>query len=120
MINLNKFRAWDSYHKEWAFDGEVSNSELFDYSESNAVVVVEQFSGILDKYDNPLYSGDIIRYTTSRGSYIMPISQLPGIFVATHANIVFHLHAMIKDNIEKVGNIHENFDLLIGVANDKL
>lgn len=118
-----KFRAWDG--KKMIDDvipaSETSIIELYDRYEwgETEVKVVEQYIGLKDKNGKEIYENDIVEYDW----YI--IGDKPA--YRTKEQVVFDDMGARLDNdrirlctnVEVIGNIHENADLLGGGRNEK-
>lgn len=117
-----RFRAWDG--KKMIYDvipaSEASIVELFEYEHQvTEVESVEQYTGLKDKNGKEIYEGDIVEYDW----YI--VGDKPA--YRTKEQVVFDDIGARLDtdrirfctNVEVVGNIHENADLLGGGRNEK-
>lgn len=118
-----KFRAWDG--KKIIDDvipaSETSIIELYDRYEwgETEVKAVEQYTGLKDKNGKEIYENDIVEYDW----YI--IGDKPA--YRTKEQVVFDDIGARLDtdrirfctNVEVIGNIHENADLLGGDRNEK-
>lgn len=129
-----KFRAWDSAKKEMFKD-------TFAITESGQVVVVEQESvasspdyvfvdhlvimqstGLKDKNGKEIFEGDIIsdghtsrdiRHHQTLGFYTIDGNGVEGFFGDTASLEDFEeVSKYISENIEIIGNIYENKDIL--------
>lgn len=79
-----------------------------------------QFTGLLDKNDNKIYEGDIVKATTEKGLHYWSIEYVRWYsfvgFVAYGKNRRFNIKftdgVICRQNIEVIGNIHDNPELL--------
>lgn len=120
-----KFRAWDSKLKKFPFKdfhivGECTAFDLLNqYSiENYNDLVISQYIGISDRGGRELYEGDIVRfdyhrYENEMESDLGEIFFQDGIFYF-HRKLMFATNDLNfkKKNIEYVGNIFENPNLL--------
>lgn len=117
-----KFRAWDG--KKIIDDvtpaSKTSIIELFEYEHQiTEVEAVEQYTGLKDKNGKDIYENDIVEYDW----YI--IGDKPA--YRTKEQVVFDDMGARLDtdrirlctNVEVIGNIHENADLLGEDRNEK-
>lgn len=117
-----KYRAWDG--KKMIDDvipvSETSILELFEYEwQETEVEAVEQYTGLKDKNGKDIYENDIVEYDW----YI--IGDKPA--YRTKEQVVFDDMGARLDtdrirlctNVEVIGNIHENADLLGEDRNEK-
>lgn len=117
-----KFRAWDG--KKMIEDvipvSETSILELFEYEwQETDVEAVEQYTGLKDENGKEIYENDIVEYDW----YV--IGNKPA--YRTKEQVVFDDMGARLDtdrirfctNVEVIGNIHENADLLGGGRNEK-
>lgn len=124
MTDRFKFRVWDKNEKTYSAipygSYALSDSgELFwvesncDCSETNTEdYIIEQCTGLKDKNGKLIYEGDIVRYSIGHcgsprhitGEYTKQVSFYKGSFIPVcNSEIV---------EIEVIGNIHENEELL--------
>lgn len=117
-----KFRAWDG--KKIIEDvipaSETSIIEVYEYEHQHVEVeVIEQYTGLKDRNGKEIYEGDIVEYDW----YI--IGDKPA--YRTKEQVVFDDMGARLDtdrirfctNVEVIGNIHEDADLLGGGRNEK-
>lgn len=136
---IPKFRAWDKENEKMlevaniSFDKEVYGYDLITIDktkESNMLwtftkledFILMQSTGLKDKNDDEIYEGDILKFTTQEfngGEYI-DINNIESVEYCDGAYFVGdHLlgQAMIDDDeLEMIGNIYENPELLKEVA----
>ena len=64
-----KFRAWDSLHKVYRDhqDPQTIQAVIFG-NDYDGRVIVEQFTGLLDKNGKEIYEGDILNWYTTKGT----------------------------------------------------
>jgi len=85
--------------------------------------IIQQFTGIYDKNKNPIYEGDIIRYTEKMDAHGDAQSLIAavffddeiGAFAAGRNDDFWNLFSdmtILRNTIEVIGNIFENGDLL--------
>lgn len=120
-----KFRAWDEKRKHylgnWEYvinpdNGEVN--ELVSYNPEcekfrlNQEAVLEQFTGLQDKNGKEIYEGDVVALTDS--SYMDENIQYERVYYNEKSEWVAGKVYLSKVyfNVEVVGNIHENMELL--------
>ena len=79
MNRQRKFRVWDKMRLQFIYP-ENDNQQHFIidlngrfYNLQNGSgdndYVVQEYTGLIDKYDNPIYEGDIVKYKTWTGSH---------------------------------------------------
>ena len=108
-----KFRAWDG--KKMIDDvmpvSETDIVELFEYEHQvTEVEAVEQYTGIKDKNGKEIYEGDIVsvRNKNRKNEYDIGVVE----FGKAAFRCPFLLGKYHSGQVEVVGNVHENPDLL--------
>jgi uncharacterized phage protein (TIGR01671 family) len=110
-----KFRAWDSQQKCFVelqkIDFENDRVWINPAVEShNAIcdLVYEQFTCLHDKNGVEIYEGDILKCETGNNEIV---EHKYGAFMCRYRRIVLY-QLWIKQQLEIIGNIHENPELL--------
>lgn len=120
-----KFRAWDIKSKKYRGLGNVQ--DLFTIRSDGHVnedYILEQFTGLKDRNGNEIYDGSVVKYKSStkygsdneRLSYVGEIQYWVGQmgigFRYKSGNHTMMLKTGHGFNMEIIGNIHENPELL--------
>ncbi len=131
-----KFRAWAEKEKIW-LSSTIVNIELDgtlivnDYSSEKVLrqirkdIILQQFTGLLDKNGKEIYEGDVVSVQSDIGfgeielntprkaiiEYATPARDRYG-FVMEYENGGFDELRAANNVIEVIGNIHENPDLI--------
>lgn len=133
MENLRlKFRVWDKYFNRYWTDEEVKNNIqwlLYPDNENIENVIIEQCTGLRDKNGKLIFEGDVVIYEVFVSDWSDEKRKCYGIVyyddnqhafgVKTIRQTVtscFGLNKLISE-IEVIGNIHENPDMLKNADN---
>ena len=120
-----KFRAW---HKEKKIMGEVlgidilhkeiffSNEDVDCYEHTDFKdIELMQYTGLKDKNEKEIYEGDIVKLRANHGIGVIKYSDEWGAFVVEYIKprplVVLGMN-YYKEDIEVIGNIYENSELL--------
>lgn len=119
-----KFRIWDGVKNEWlassnkdalpyfgfALVGEVMTVQSPPYWSLDEGNVVEQFTNLKDKNGTEIYEGDILIDDIAEPIEYWAVKFSDGGFVGECTGVAESLFELT--NLEVVGNIHENPELL--------
>ncbi|WP_338950134.1 YopX family protein [Fusobacterium nucleatum] len=120
-----KFRAWlkekkiigkvlgiDILHKEIYFSNE--NINCYEYTEFKDIELM-QYTGLKDMREKEIYEGDIVKLRANHGIGVVKYYDEWGAFVVEYIKskplAVLGMN-YYKENIEILGNIYENSELL--------
>ena len=119
-----RFRAWDGKEGkfvggEWELLPMMFEDGNYIYGMDYSKIVVEQFTGILDKNGVEIYEGDIVNYI-GECTYAYPVTITMGVACLDGSVWDALCHLANTDNyfgdhenvLEVIGNIHENPGLL--------
>ena len=124
MSRVIKFRAWNTERNILVFDNEDSSNEYFDGVDISEIAMVNHllqhselvntyvwmlYTGLLDCKGVEIYEGDILFWD---GSVIGAVSFAYAEFIVGEGNGARNLCNAPHDQIEVIGNIHENPELL--------
>lgn len=119
-----KFRAWfdsEMYDKPVVSDGEFYlDWREFENGETYNGAVLMQSTGLLDKNDNEIFEGDIVKYKAGCNTFTEEVAydkNFAGFGVRdANADIIFSFGELAEDidlsSLEVVGNIWEDGELL--------
>ena len=116
-----KFRAWDGEKMNTDICLDNSDGVVFQFIASIPVKIVErldwklmQYTNLKDKNGKEIYEGDIVECTDwnkDRGQHHIGVAAF-GIDVPCSAGFDFGSSGWSKEEIEIIGNIYENPELL--------
>ena len=121
---MPKFRAWfdsEMYDKPVVYDGEFYlDWREFENGETYNGAVLMQSTGLLDKNDNEIFEGDIVKYKAGCNTFTEEVAydkNFAGFGVRdANADIIFSFGELAEDidlsSLEVVGNIWEDGELL--------
>ena len=102
-----KFRAWNEKTKRFTKDSD--NAYL---SRNDDGIITEQYTCLKDKNDKEVYEGDIVRMYDSL--YLIKWSGVAFSYIASGKKEYYWLSPGKSLEIDIIGNIHENPELLGG------
>ena len=120
-----KFRAWDIKEKRWAahrimpvLKGLIERLTLKDCLPISGRLIIEQYTGLKDRHGTEIYEGDVVLdYYDGDDAFIVKWDEDTASFILTGTD---NIAAVSFDNffpnedLEIIGNIHENPELLGG------
>ena len=124
MNNQRKFRVWDKMRLQFIYP-ENDNQQHFiidlngrSYNLQNGSgdndYVVQEYTGLIDKYDNPIYEGDIIQLEGSSYKYEVVWNKwqwgIDSKGVVT--DFIQGFTSAVENRAIVIGNIFENPELL--------
>lgn len=124
MAREIKYRAWDIEYGRWILpkdiniwgdgdiwlerrakdDGDVIDTIVAD----NGKAIIEQFTGLHDRTGKEIYEGDVIKYYY----YNREDDYGEGQDVVVYSDCAFNVSPNHNKQIEVIGNIHENPELV--------
>ncbi|HEL1709900.1 TPA: hypothetical protein TXU83_002202 [Streptococcus suis] len=124
---IPKFRAWNTFHNKWVKhfyiteNGLIYNMEQPHRDLIGAVpieksgLVVMQSTGLFDKNGKEIFEGDVVNIF---GEKLSKIYYSDGAFCVDILIGGTPLHAFLSEQLEIIGNIHRNPELMEEVLND--
>ena len=116
-----KFRAWEPEHKfmipvVYLFSHKLDGClNYYNYGAKNPELPLMQYTGLKDKNGKEIYEGDILRFQFSEWC-ISPVYWTKERGWTVHGNITAWEYSIgsdfSKSNLEVIGNIYENPELL--------
>ena len=124
-----KFRAWDKHEKKFIYKFLMSSTDDKDSDDwtcpltlgehnghtewlNNDQLIISQYTGLKDKNEKPIYEGDILRYADT--VCVVEFEEKYARFILRDMSDDFPLSfdARLLADMEIIGNIHENPELL--------
>jgi len=110
-----KFRAWEP-ETEMGKPGSMSYNQDFCFSQIQHPdgIIIMQFTDLQDKNGKEIYEGDVVKAADEDSPHIKKwvVDFESGRFVATNSRDTIGLHYWADIQIEIIGNIYENPELL--------
>lgn len=122
-----KFRVWNIKNKNFIYDaiyaydgnnysGKDNDGWIYcfgEYIDRNNEYIVEQCTGLKDKNGNLIYEGDILQFKNNGAIYIIKYKPYDSCaFCCCAEKYCITLDNDFASDIEIIGNIHENPELL--------
>jgi uncharacterized phage protein (TIGR01671 family) len=111
-----KFRAWDTRNSRFVFDPDIYSSQQY-----HKRFTLEQFTGLLDKNGKEIYEGDVLADAKSiyRPQVVFEDGRFAFAFTYENGHDVAPCQEwyITNNQLEVIGNIHENPELLESGAN---
>lgn len=121
-----KFRGFSIYSNKWYYGSLVNPGEgyyILEHVENNTYKYdkvdkdsIGQYTGLKDKYNNEIYEGDILELTYFDDSknvmYVSYNDSAKFVLIEQVKNLSINMEFFDKENMEVIGNIYENKELL--------
>lgn len=105
-----KFRVWDSEFEKYRTGLAINNGLVCTYDDR--VCILEQCIGLKDKNGELIYEGDIVEFDGDFHGDIAWDEDAGCWAIRTTENTVYTFDNLYGYELEVVGNIHENKELL--------
>jgi len=108
-----KFRAWDKEQNKYFYFDLLNIDSIFTMHQLNnwnEILTIEQFTGIKDKEGVEIYEGDIIEFGAKL--CVVEFCECHYELISTDEKFINTLYNSEWDELEVIGNIHENPELL--------
>ena len=125
-----KFRAWEPLSKKYHYMDfclyEGDEKKLFalpmgrqslrdSYTAMNLDnLVIEQFTGVYDKNGKEIYEGDVLKNPDYEEAFVVEYHEGMAGYIGWGDDKIAGCYLITGDEIEIIGNIHENPELLEG------
>lgn len=110
-----KFRAWGRENEEMVFSGDRPSFSFWKWVDYDSETPLMQYTGLKDKNGKEIYQGDILKWTSwslDSGRKANKISEVIWNAGAWRLSGNETWVLAIYTNIEVIGNIYENPDLI--------
>ena len=112
-----KFRAWDVENEEWEYSDDFGLVAFFTAIATGILdsKTLTQYTGLKDCWGKEIYEGDILKHSSRKRDYFIPIVFEGGRFQHKSPGLPFLEHLWEG---EVIGNIYENPELKGGEGNE--
>ena len=110
-----KFRAWDKVNKNMLYDVSTGTVTIWykEISSKSQNCVFMQYTGLKDANGKDIYEGDIVKYSPSGLYQVKWQEEKTGFYPFIDDNdSLYHTNGIGSSNVEVIGNIYENPELL--------
>lgn len=111
-MRLIKFRAWDTGWKRMIQWDDVKFDNNLASLQYSTGYVYEQFTGLHDKNGREIYEGDILEVLEGRRGVVTYCDGAFELSESEDHGYICRLCSRLPESFTKIGNIHENGDLL--------
>ena len=105
-----KFRVFDKRYNEYLPQHTINNM-IWDALNSSDYII-ELAAGLKDSQGNDIYIGDIVCYARDDENYLIGFDILNAMYSISNCNETMNFDNLYSDELEVIGNIHENKELL--------